>query len=292
VTDANALESLGVEIVRGDIRNPGDVERATANCRLVFHLAARTAHGNIPAKHIHSINLEGTANVAHAAGQAGVARLVLASSTRVYGLIKNRAIDERTPVKPDPGYPRSKVQAEQLVLSHHMSDELPVVVARISTVFGPGSKNWLGLFQSILTGRYRLIGSGNNYYQPCDVSDIVEGLFLCGTVQGIEGRTYIIAGAEPITLRDMMGCIQDELGVTTSQRPLPGAPLHMYKFFNDVVRACGGKQLPRFDRVEFFLNDRKFDLTRARGELGYIPKVSLKEAIHRTAERYREQGYL
>jgi nucleoside-diphosphate-sugar epimerase len=89
----------------------------------------------------------------------------------------------------------------------------------------------------------------------------------------------------------MSRLIQDELGVTDSLRTISAAPLYLYKLLNDVFRACGGR-LPRFDRVEFFLNDRIFDQSRARDELGYTPKVSLKEAIHRTAEWYREQGYL
>ncbi len=292
VTDASALESLGIEVVRGDVRDPSAVNSAIANCQLVFHLAARTSHGTLPAKDIYSINVEGTANVVHAATQAGVTRLVLASTARVYGIIKNWRVDEHTPVKPDSAYPESKALAEQIVLSQHTRHNLPVVIARITSVFGSGSKSWLGLFQAIAAGRFRLIGSGNNYHHPGDVSDIVEGLFLCGTVKGIEGRTYILTGDEPLPLREMIRLIQDELGVTAARRSVPAAPLRLYKVLNDLVRACGGGRLPRFDRVEFFLNDRIFDQSRAREELGYAPKVSLKEAIHRTAEWYREQGYL
>jgi nucleoside-diphosphate-sugar epimerase len=292
VTDASALESLGVEIVRGDVRDPSAVDRAIADCQLVFHLAARTSHGNLPAKHMYSINVEGAANVARAAVQAGVTRLVHASTARVYGIIKNRAVDERTPLKPDSAYPESKARAEQIVLSHHERNGLTVVVARITSVFGPNSNSWLGLFRSIAAGDFRLIGSGDNYHHPGDVSDIVEGLFLCGTVKGAEGRTYIITGDEPLRLHEMIQLIKDELGVTFSRPPVPAAILHIYSFLNNVIRFCGGGRLPRFDRVEFFLNDRIFDQSRARDELGYAPKVSLKEAIHRTAEWYRKQGYL
>ncbi len=291
-TDASGLESLGVEVVRGDVRDPGTVGRAVANCQLVFHLAARTSHGNLPAKDIYSINVEGTANVVHAAAQANITRLVFASTARVYGIIKNWNVNEETPVKPDSAYPESKAQAEQVALSYYVRHGLPVVIARITSVFEPGSKSWLGLFQSIAAGRFRLIGPGDNYHHPGDVSDIVEGLFLCGAVKGIEGRTYILTGDEPLPLRDMIRLIQDELGVTAMRRSVLAAPLRLYKLFNGVVRSCGGGWLPRFDRVEFFLNDRIFDQSRARNELGYTPKVSLKEAIHRTAGWYRERGYL
>jgi len=291
-TDASRLDALGVEVVRGDVRNSHAVELVAENCQLIYHLAARTSHGNPSAKDTYPVNVEGTANVVRAALQAGVSRLVLASTTGVYGPIKNRAIDERTPVKPYSAYTKSKDQAERLVLSHHARHGLPVVIARITSVFGPGYKSWLGLFQAITAGRFRLIGSGNNYRHPAEVSDIVEGLFLCGTVRGIEGRTYILAGNEPLLLRDMIRLIQDELGAPALRRAFPAMPLRLYELLDEAFRACGGEQLPRFDRVRFFLTDEIFDQSRARAELGYTPRVSLKEAIHRTAEWYREQGYL
>ena len=291
-TDAPWLNALGVEVVRGDVRDYPAVERAAANCQLIYHLAARTSNGNPSVKDTYPTNVEGTANVARVALQAGISRFVLASTTGIYGAIKNRAIDERTPVKPYSAYTTSKVEAERLVLSLHARHALPVVITRISSVFGPGNKSWLGLFQAIVAGRFRLIGSGDNYRHPGEVSDIVEGLFLCGTVSGVEGRTYILTGNEPIHLRSMIRLIQDELRAPALRRALPATPLRLYKLFNQAVRAFGGEQLPRFDRVRFFLTDEIFNQSRARDELGYAPKVSLKEAIHRTAEWYRGQGYL
>src|SRR5262249_18588367 len=151
---------------------------------------------------------------------------------------------------------------------------------------------WLGLFQAIAAGRFRLFGSGKNYRHPREVSDIFEGLFFCGTGKGGEGRTYILTGNEPLLLCDMIQFIQDELKAPALRQALPATPLHLYKLLGKAFRACGGGLLPRFDRVRFFLTDEIFDQSRARAELGYTPKVSTKEAIHRTAEWYREQGYL
>ncbi len=291
-TDSSWLEACGLEVVRGDVRNAQAVERAAENCQVIYHLAARTSHGNPSLKDTYPVNVEGTANVARASLRVGVSRLVLASTTGVYGPIKNRAINEDTPVTPYSPYTKSKVQAEQLVLDHYSRNGLPVVIARITSVFGPGYKSWLGLFQAIAAGRFRLFGSGNNYRHPGEVSDIVEGLFLCGTVKGVEGRTYILAGNEPLLLRDMIQLIQNELRAPTLRRAFPETPLRLYELFNKAFLACGGGQLPRFDRVRFFLTDEIFDQSRARAELGHTPKVSTKEAIHRTAEWYREHGYL
>ena len=286
-SDASSLESLVVEIARGDFQNRDQVERAVRDCELVFHLAKSSQSELSPAE----TNATGAANVAHAAVQTGVTRVVFSSSTTVYGVVKNREITELTPVKPSSPYAKSKVAAEHVLLSHHDSDGLPVVIARISSVFGSGVSGWRDVFQAVATGSFRLIGSGNNYYQPGDVSDIVEGLFRCGVVPGIDGRMYIITGDEPVRLCEMIDLIQDEFGVTNPNTPLPITPLRGYKLINDVLSAWGGKRLPRMDSVEFFLSDRVFDLSHARSELGYVPKVSARETIRRTVQWYREQGF-
>lgn len=290
-TDASTLDALGVEVVRGDVRDPSSVGEAVAGCRLVYHLAARTSHGNLPESEMYAINTRGTANVARAAAAAGVERLVHSSTARVYGIIRNHEVDENTPIDPDSAYPESKAMAEE-ILREHGARGLSVVVARITAVFGPGSKSWLPLFRQIAAGRFRPIGRGGNYHHPGDIADIVDGLVRCGTVEGIEGRTYILTGSEPVRLREMLELIARELGTELSWRALPGAPLHLYKWLNDAARVLGARRLPKFDRVEFYLNDRIFDITRARKELGFAPAVGVRESIRRTAEWYRARGLL
>lgn len=285
-TDASALKSLGVKIARGDMRHRDDVERAVTDCECVFHLAKPSPRDPSPREATVSV----ATNVAKAAVHAGVKRVVFASTTTVYGVVRNREMTELTPAKPYSPHAKSKLAAERVLLSCYESDGLGVVIARISSVFGPGVTSWRGLFQAVATGSFRLIGSGNNYYQPGDVSDVVEGLFRCGTVPGIEGRTFIITGDEPVRLREMIVFIQESFGVTNPNAPLPVAPLRAYKLINDISSMLSSRQLPRMDRVELFMSDRSFDLSRARNELGYEPRVSVKETIQRTVDWYREQG--
>lgn len=286
-TDASSLESLGVKIARGNIRDRDEVADAVGGSELVFHLAKPT----LGDPSIKETNEMGVANVVNAAMHTGITRLVFASTTTVYGVVKNHEITESTPVKPSSRHAKSKLAAERVLLSHHESDGLPVVIARISSVFGPGVTSWRGLFQAVATGNFRLIGSGNNYYQPGDVSDVVNGLFRCGIVTGINGSTYIITGDEPVQLREMIDLIQREFGVTNPNAALPAYLLRAYKLINDLLSVSGGRQLSRMNRLELFLSDRIFDLSRAKTELGYAPTVSAKETIRRTVEWYREQGF-
>jgi nucleoside-diphosphate-sugar epimerase len=277
------IESPAVDIVRGDMRIRGDVERAMDGCELVFHLAVDRGSRDMI--------LAGAANVAHAAAQAGVPRIVFSSSAGVYRRIRNGLVDEDTPIGPDPGYHTFQAEAEEIFLDRWSRGGSPVVIARVTSL-GPGGLPWLGVYQAIAAGRFRVIGQGTNHYQPMDVSDVVESLVRCGTVPGIEGRTYIIAGDRPYRLIEIIRAIEMELGVTTSRSAIPIAALRAYRGLNNLLLAGTGRKLPRQDRAAFFLYDRSFDVSRARSELGFSPKVSLEETVRRAADSYRAQGLL
>lgn len=282
-SDAAELESPAIEIVRGDMRSRADMDRAIDGCELVFHLAVdRGSRESI---------LAGAANIAHVAAQADVARIVFTSSAGVYRRIRHGLVDEDTPIGPDPGYHAFQAEAERIFLDRWSRGGSPVVVARVTSL-GPGGPPWRGVFQAIADGSFRMIGAGDNHYQPMDVADVVEGIFLCGTVPGIEGRTYILAGDRPHRLREIIRTIEQELGVTTSKSSIPIGALRAYRVLNTLVLACTGRNLPRHDRAAFFLYDRSFDVSRARDELGYSPRVTLEETVRRIADSYRTQGYL
>jgi nucleoside-diphosphate-sugar epimerase len=295
-TDAAWLDALGVDVVRGDIGDARAVERSTEKCQVVFHLAAKTESlGPLSRHDVQPANVHGTENVVRAALRAGVERLVFGSSVSVYGRIARgtrRPIDEDTDPRPDSPYGESKLQAERIVLSAGRRDGLPVVVARIATVWGPGTTSWLGLFRSIASGRFRVMGDGTNRHHIIDVSDVVHGLALCGSVRGVEGRTYILAGSESVPLNRLVEMIGEEVGSPGSPAHLPGAPLHVYRALDRIAVACIGRKLPRADRLAIFLGDRTFDISRASRELGYRPRIRTRETVGRLAEWFRDHGYL
>lgn len=293
-TDATWFDPFGVEVVRGDLGDASAVERAAEKRRVVYHLAATTeSTGLLSRRDVQVANIQGASNVALAAVRAGVERLVFCSSVAVYGRIaKSQLIDEDTDTSPDSPYGESKVLGEQVVLSARQRSGLPVVVARISTVWGPGTTSWLGVFRSIASGRFRLIGNGTNYHHIADVSDVVEGLLLCGSVKGAEGRTYILSGSESMQLRELVKMIGEEVGVTRFPANFPAAPLHVYRLLDRMAVALIGRKLPRADRLALFLGDRTFDITRARQELGYVPRIRTKDTIHRMTEWFRAYGHL
>jgi len=236
-----------------------------------------------------TINVEGTANVARAAARAGVARLVHTSSAAVYGEgVRGSAVHEDSPFKPISEHGRSKVRAEQALKSQPDSRPAPVVFARISSVLGPRAEGWRGLFAALEAKRFRMPGAGLNHQHLADVADIVEGLLLCAATPNIEGRAYNLTGPESIRLRDMLQLMVRALGLGEKPPPaLPAGPLRVYLRLSDALAAIAGVSLPRADNIAHFMNDRVLDISRARRELGYAPRVGPQEAIQRTAEWYR-----
>jgi nucleoside-diphosphate-sugar epimerase len=291
-TDAATLEAAGVEIVRGDLRDPDASRRAVRGCRVIYHAAAITSHASASAHAIGEANVQGTRHLADTALDARVSRLVFCSAVKVFGVSRVGTIVEGTPRAQASPYARSKALAEDFLLDLAARRGLPVVVARLGGMFGPGAVGWLGLFRAIAAGRFRMLGRGEGCYQAADVADVVDGLLSCGGTAGIEGRVYHLTGAEPVRLAELVAMIADEVGGGPLPRPLPAAPLAAYGMLQRVAMRLSGRSLPRFGRVEFFLGDRTFDIARARRELGYAPRIDLESSVARTASWFREKGLL
>lgn len=86
--------------------------------------------------------------------------------------------------------------------------------------------------------------------------------------------------------------IGEEVGTTRFPANLPAAPLHVYRALDRMAVALIGRKLPRADRLALFLGDRRFDIGKARQELGYVPEISTKDTIHRMAEWFLAEGRL
>jgi nucleoside-diphosphate-sugar epimerase len=272
--------------------DPVALRNALRGCRAVYHLAASTPHSPASAARTHATNVTGTENLALAALDAGVERLVFSSAIKVYGVTSEGILDEDSPRAPDSPYARSKARAEDLLLDLAGRRGLSVVVARLGGTFGPGATGWLGLFRAVAAGRFRLIGRGRGRYPAGDVEDVVAGLIGCGTVPEIEGRVYHLAAAEPVQIAELVELIRRAVGGPPFGPPLPDFTLRLQRAAQRVSMRLSGRSLPGFGRVEFFLGDRVVDVSRARRDLGYAPRMDPAESIARTAGWFRERGLL
>ena len=278
-----------VNVVRGDVTDIDSLSRAFKGAENVLHLARAKPHGP-RSPEMFAVNVSGSRNVARAAAQGGVKRLVHCSSSAVYGS-RVGLVNEMTPLRPDSGYARSKRDAEEAVL-HECGDI--ALIARITAVMGPGCRSWASLFRSASVGQLGIAGDGSNMHHPADVSDIVDGLMRCATTENRGGRIYNLAGPEPVRFSDL----RDAMARAVSGREVnhrkryPAAALNFYYHAGRISDVLLGLRPPLFESVSFVTAHRILDLAHSRDELGYVPRVGIEEATRRTATWLKEAKLL
>jgi nucleoside-diphosphate-sugar epimerase len=148
------------------------------------------------------------------------------------------------------------------------------------------------MFKNVVRG-FPILGSGQIYYHLTYIDDLVEGFRLCGEHPAAAGRTFILAGADVTTLADVMKMIAEAAGVRPPSVHLPVWPFWMAGAVCEAICVPLGIEPPVYRRrVDFFTKSRAFDIRRARAEIGYTPRVGLREGITRTLSWYREHDWL
>ena len=287
------LRSAGIDVWQGDLQDRQSVERACGGVRLIYNLAGRAREAEKNVREVRAVNAQAVGVLIEAAASAGVRRVVHCSTTRVHGRLGTLPAGEGAPLRPRDLVGTTKLEGERLAREAAARTGIELVVARPSRVYGPGDPGLSTLFRAIARRRFVLPGNGRSFVHLTYVDDLAEGLRLCGETSGAAGRTYVLAGAEATRADDLVRLIAREAGV----RLWPvRAPVWL-------VYALGaiGESLPTSLRLkpplgrrdlDIFSRNEAFDISRARAELGYAPRVDLREGVRRCLEWYRGQNWL
>lgn len=135
----NDLKHPHLEVVTGDIRDPYFCKHISKDVDLIFHLAALIA---IPYSYVApdsyvDTNIKGTLNICQAAKENGVGRVLITSTSEVYGTAQYVPIDEKHPKQPQSPYSATKIGADAIAMSFYNTFELPVVIVRPFNTYGP-----------------------------------------------------------------------------------------------------------------------------------------------------------
>ena len=288
-----ALEGLDVELVRGVLEEPADVLEAVAGVDVVFHIAALYREAGVPDRRYWEVNVEGTRHVLDAAVRHGVERVVHCSTVGVHGHIDQPPANEFAPFKPGDVYQVTKLEGEKLAWQYWKREQLPVTVVRPTGIYGPGDMRFAKLYRMVQKGTFVMLGRGDTLYHLTYVEDLVEGIRLAGEVEKAVGQPYILGGDGWTTLGEFVALVARTLGVKPPRRRLPVWPVYFAGYLCKKVCIPLGVEPPIYRRrVKFFTKDRAFDISKAKSELGYQPRVSLEEGVRRTAAWYKEHGIL
>jgi nucleoside-diphosphate-sugar epimerase len=287
--DTSWLEARGVEVLRGDVREPETLVAAMRGIDAVVHLAAMMGIWSSWESY-RAVNVDGTRNVCAAALDAGVRRLVHVSSWTAYGMNLRRTVAEDSPLTPphEP-YAASKAEADAMV-QDLTGKGLPAVIVRPGTIFGPGDRlNFGRIADGIRNGRWLIVGSGGNALPLVFVTDVVEGLLRVLRADRAVGQAYNITNDRPLTQREAWELVAESLGASPPRRHVPyGALLGVAYAAEQAARLTGARQ-PLITRhgVMLFGGDNRHSIDKARRELGYEPQVPLREGLRLTADWYR-----
>jgi nucleoside-diphosphate-sugar epimerase len=292
--DTSVLEEQGVAVHRGDIRRPDDLAVPMEGVQRVLHLAALMDVWR-PMEAYHAVNVTGTENVCRAALAAGASRVVHMSSSSVYRMALGRRVDENFPLAPFPDpYPVTKAAADIAVQRMIAEDNLPAVIVRPDQVFGPGDHMHFGrMADRLRAGRGVIVGSGDNAVPLVYISDVVQGLLLALDHERAVGLSYNITNDSPLTQRQFLHAIARAIGARPPRLRVPYRALYAAAYAAErLANPTAGRARPPITRlgVAFLGTHNEYAIGRARRELGYEPRIDLRDGVRQAAAWYRDGG--
>jgi len=284
------LDELGVEQLRGDVADPDTVSRAIEGTDIVFHVAAKVEPWG-PYPPFHRSNVVGTENVLAAVRRYGVPRLVYTSTPSVIHSGGDLAgVDESAPYpdKFEAAYPKTKAIAERAVLEAN-GDALSTVALRPRLIWGPGDTNLVPqLVARARAGQLRFVGDGWNLVDTAYIDKVVDAHLLAADRlepgAACAGRPYFISNGEPWPMKKITNGILDAAGLPPVERSVPlGVALVAGAVFEGLFKIFPSEDGPRMTRfvARNFATAHWFDISAARRDLAYEPRVSIEEGLVR-----------
>lgn len=206
-----------LDVFAGDIRDPNGVREAMIGCDVVFHLAALIAipfSYHSPDSYIDT-NIKGTLNVLQAAKLLGTPKVLVTSTSEVYGTAQYAPIDEKHPFQGQSPYSATKIGADRLAESFFRSFELPVVIVRPFNTFGPRQSARAvipTIITQLLSGKEEIhVGSLSPTRDFNYVKDTVNGFIALAKADKVNGEEVNIATGEEFTIGDLAKFLVQEI---------------------------------------------------------------------------------
>lgn len=289
----NQLEDGGIRVVRADISKKDEVNASFSDFDLVFHCAALPSPWGGFEK-FYQANVIGTRNIVNACLENNVKRLVYVSTPSIYFDYNSRiSVKENDPLpEPISHYAHTKLLAEEEV-DKGSAQGLAVVSIRPRALFGEGDTViFPRLLSRLKTGRLPILGDGENMVDLTYIQNVVDALLLCAeSPKNTFGKKYNISNGEPVKIWNLVNRICDELGFSHPRRKISRQAAHnvggALEFFYSLIPYSPEPPLTRMS-VSMMSNSTTLDISAAKNDLGYQPKVSVEEGVGRFLKWWKE----
>ncbi|HEY7221855.1 MAG TPA: GDP-mannose 4,6-dehydratase [Candidatus Binatia bacterium] len=262
-----------LEVRLGDVRDSFMMRELVEGCDYVFHLAALIGipySYHAPASYV-ATNVGGALNVLEACRSARVRRVIMTSTSEVYGTGRYFPMDEAHPLQAQSPYAASKIAADKLAESYFCSFDTPVVILRPFNTYGPRQSARAvipTILSQALSGAKEIsLGNLTPERDLTYVEDTARAFVLAAETPGIEGQTIHFGQGESVSIGDL------------ARRCLKAA--------GSEAKITSGEERRRPEKSEVDL--LRCDASKARSLLGWSPRVALSEGLNRTAEYIRNR---
>lgn len=298
---AAALDDFDVDVVRGDIDDADAAKRLCdgAEGALAIHLAG-VIHP--PATDISAwqrVNVQGTRRIAGAAEAQGVGRLCVMSSNSPMGVNKNAAdlFTEQSPYNPYMGYGKSKHRAELFLRNEVMArGNLETTIIRAPWFYGPGQPpRQTRFFRMIRRGKFPIFAHGRNLRSMAYVDDLAQGILRAAFLPQGANEIFWIADEAPYPMHQIVETVAEVLRDDFDYkdvprwRNFPGAIPDVARFVDASLQAVGLYHQSIHVLSEMNVNIA-CSIEKARNELGYLPRIGLREGMRRSIAWCLENG--
>ena len=273
------IEFENVETFYGDLLDIESLKKAVNGVDVIYHLAAITDY-LAPKDLMWKVNVLGTRNLLEVSKGK---KIIYLSTTAVMGKkLKEMPANENTPCHPSNYYGKTKLEAEKLV------KENGGIIIRSADVIGPDSFVNDVVISKLEEGKLPFIGDGKNFIHYIHINDLIQALLLAKKI-GKPGEVYIIAGKDVRTQKDCWDLICKYLNVPPPTKSV-SASLAMIQAYSKLLKFKINKRQPSLipEYIEKITANRTFDISKARKELGFDPKISYEEAAKEMVEEYKK----
>jgi len=265
-----------VEVVTGDVRDYSSIQQAVQGQDVVFHLAALISipySYRAPESFVRT-NVDGTLHILRAAQEAGVQRILVTSTSEVYGTARYVPIDEQHPRQAQSPYAATKIAADSLAESFYRSYDLPISIVRPFNTYGPRQSPRAivpTIITQLLQGRQKIqLGALHPTRDLVFVQDTVDGFIRIAETEALIGKEINIATGKETTIGDLAQFLIQMINPTAE---IEVDPARLRPKKSEVERLCGDASLLR-------------ELT------GWQPIFSLKRGLEITVEWFKRHRQL
>ena len=287
------LKKLKVEIFFGDLLDLESLKKAVQEVDIIFHLAAIARPMAIPKERYFEVNEKGTKNLLEACKNRKLKKIIIMSSVSAVGPTRDgNPVNEKTKCEPVDTYGWSKLAEEKVAENYIKEYKMPIVILRPPMVFGPRDFEMLKLFKAV-DKRFFPIRGNRKVMEFLYVENLVEACLLA-MKKGKNGEKYHITNGEHYSIDEIIEAMEKAKNKKILPIKFPEWSFVLAGGFLEILGKIFHFRPPfKHDTIKWMT--KKFwysDMSKAREEIGYNPKITLDEGVRRTAEYYKRRGII